>query len=517
MRKFTKNLWNYGVWISPLIMAAGILYLRLNEPSLLHSWQHIGILIFLSLLPALLIYIQSINQPSAELAEQGKAKAMYPPVPDQLKFKVPTGFVLGKDKKFYIGKPFDLDGHACIIGGSGAGKSSSHVIPTILSALKAGVFAVDIKGELSRTTVKKGDPNIHIINPKDRTSCGWNPFYRLNEQSTAQDIDETMRMIAYSLIPLPADIKDPFWKQSARSLLIGLLTYYYDSGQHDLISIVDSIKERPIRESVASAIETLHPESYSYRYLIEFKDLADETFTGITREIDNHLMIFVTNEDVRYMFKFNPHRADPSLLDEGHRIFLSIHENALTSLYDVIQLIVNQTLMSLEARSEDAPAVVVLLDELPRLVSAGKIEKLTDAVKTLRSRNVTLILVIQSVDGLMCAYTEHEVYDLLSNCSYIAVLSATTPNTQKMICDWVGKYKCKKQAWNRNGKDYKISVSFDDMDIVEPSELMTLSNTGEVVLITPYGYFRVKKVPYYSDPILSKQAAEIKEYNDAVK
>ena len=38
---------------------------------------------------------------------------------------------------------------------------------------------------------------------------------------------------------------------------------------------------------------------------------------------------------------------------------------------------------------------------------------------------------------------------------------------------------------------------------------MTLKNTGEAILISPYGYSRVKKIPYYQDKLLKPMAEEI--------
>ena len=45
---------------------------------------------------------------------------------------------------------------------------------------------------------------------------------------------------------------------------------------------------------------------------------------------------------------------------------------------------------------------------------------------------------------------------------------------------------------------------------------MTLAQSGELILITPFGYSRVKKAPYYKDPILAPLAEDIKKHNDAI-
>ena len=203
-------------------------------------------------------------------------------------------------------------------------------------------------------------------------------------------------------------------------------------------------------------------------------------------------------------------------LEKGYSVYLSIKEEKLSAYYDVMQLIINQTLAQLEKRPEDSEPVIFVIDELPRILSAGKLDRLLDGARTLRSRKVCLFLITQSTEALMSAFTENEVADLISNCPYIIVLSASSAKTQKSVCSWCGKYKVRKTSWSGSGKDRKTTVSYEEKDIVEPSDLMTLKNTGEAILITPYGYSRVKKVPYYEDKVLKPMADEIVKYNKTI-
>ena len=122
----------------------------------------------------------------------------------------------------------------------------------------------------------------------------------------------------------------------------------------------------------------------------------------------------------------------------------------------------------------------------------------------------------QSTEALMSAFTENEVADLISNCPYIIVLSASSTKTQKSVCAWCGKYKVRKQSWSGSGKDRKSTISYEEKDILEPVDLMTLQNSGEAILISPYGYNRVQKAPYYKDKILKPMADEIIKYNKTI-
>lgn len=46
---------------------------------------------------------------------------------------------------------------------------------------------------------------------------------------------------------------------------------------------------------------------------------------------------------------------------------------------------------------------------------------------------------------------------------------------------------------------------------------MQLRNTGELILISPYGYNRLKKVPYYKDRYLKEISDKYIKNNDVIK
>ena len=509
-----------GIWVQPIALIVIVKYFQENDPRYLMDNENWGICLLLSFIPVLFIWSESIGKPSATEAITGKHKAMYPRIPKELLRKELTGTIpLGWDKrsKSYVCKPLEEDGHVFLIGGSGSGKSSAYVIPALLVNKKTRVFAVDIKGELALKSAKYGSKDVLIFNPLDRSKYGYDPFYNLTEKSTTQQIMETMQTITYSLISMPAGLKDPFWKTSARNLLIGLLIYYYKQGISDFVGIIDEILSRPVKESIQEVMENAQSKSVEYRYIVQFSEMEDETLGGIVAEMNNHIVIFSNDQDIRYAFKDNSCKLHPLKLEEGYSIYLSVMEEKLSAYYDVMQLIINQTLSQLEKRPENSEPVIFIIDELPRILSAGKIDRLLDGARTLRSRKVCLYLITQSTEALMSAFTENEVADLISNCPYIIVLSASSNKTQKTVCTWCGKYRARKKSWSGgSNKDKKTTVSFEDMDIVEPSDLVTLKDKGEAILITPYGYIRVKKNPYYKDKYMAPIAEEIYKYNTTV-
>lgn len=523
-----------GLWTQPVAMGIELKLLSLQDSGIHITGQTLISMTALSLLPAFYIYMSNNIARSGGKKKFGlldafegkpepyystkKQSAMYPEVPQQLiAGSKPSGIVLGKYRGKYVCRPVEQDGHYLIIGGSGSGKSSALIIPTLLINNGVPAFVLDIKGELSRLAKKKGDARVHIFNPNDRRSYGYDPFYNLKKESTEQEILETMQMVTFSLISLSANVKDPFWKISARNMLCGLMIYHYKRGKHNLVDIMDAILGQPIKASIQEVMTGSEPTTAEYRYLVAFSDLADETISGIYAEMASNIIVFANDQDIRYALKHNSLKCSPVDLENGNSIYVVIREDKLTAYNQVLQLIINQILNALERRPEKSEPILFLIDELPRILSAGKIERLLDASRTLRSRNVRLILVTQSVEALMTVYSENEVVDLISNCNYKIVLDASSQKTQHMIREWCGKYRELKKTWNGAGTKQKTGVSFEEKPIVEESDLMTLAQTGEVILICPYGYFRIQKTPYYRDKNLKKLADEVAEYNKTVE
>lgn len=522
-----------GLWTQPLTMGIEFKMLSLQD-SVQITGQTLIAMTALSLLPAFYIYMSNNIARSGGKKKFGlldafdgkpepyystkKQVAMYPEVPEQLiAGSRPLGIVLGKYHGKYVCRSVEQDGHYLIVGGSGSGKSSSLIVPTLLINNDVPAFVLDIKAELSRVAKKKGDAKVHIFNPNDRRSYGYNPFYNLKKESTEQEILETMQMVTFSLISLSANVKDPFWKTSARNMLCGLMIYHFKLGKNNLVDIMDAILGQSIKTSIQEVMTGSDPTSAEYRYLVQFSDMADETISGVYAEMASNIIVFANDQDIRYALKHNSLKCSPVDLENGNSIYVVIREDKLTAYNQVLQLIINQTLNALEKRPEKSEPILFLIDELPRILSAGKIERLLDASRTLRSRNVRLMLVTQSFEALGTVYSQNEVVDLISNCTYKIVLDASSQKTQHTISEWCGNYKELKKNWNEVGTKQKTGVSFEEKPIVESSDLMTLAQTGEAILICPYGYFRIQKTPYYRDKILKKLADEVAEYNKTVE
>ena len=538
--KWINRLFFSGLWLQPFVMA-GLIWFSQNV--LRGDISYLSLLV-LSFLPS--VYVWSENQRQAASGKQEfgiedifhdrpnqytsplKEQAMYPEVDDRLLYDMPQGVVFGcvktgrmKPQTAYLCKPMEAsryrDGHVFVIGGSGSGKSSAVIIPTLLSTRGTGAFCVDIKGELWKKSRRMDDEDVVIVDFQDRRSWGWDFFYQLNHKANIreQDIKECMADISDALIPIGAKETDQFWKQSARSMLTGLLIGLYKQGKAENLSeMVNEILASDVKELIEQLLEEAEPGAVERKYLSSFRNLAEETFSGVRQQQDEGLKLF-TDEDIRYACETNGKQANPQMIEAGKQIFLAVKEEKLEAYTGVVNLIISQVFSCLVKRPEGSRPVLVVLDEMARLCARGKIPYLHNGILlTGRSRNITLIMVTQSYEALENAYTKADIQSMTANCGYLVALDVRSQDTAKSICAMAGTYKERETTWSGSGKHRNVSISYKEKNILEPSDLSQLVQKNEVVLISQdFFYNRVKKCSYFKDAILGSQSIKCQRYN----
>lgn len=398
---------------------------------------------------------------------------------------IPYGVVFGKKENCYITKPETKDGHILVVGGVGSGKSSCIAIPT-LRCWNETVFAIDIKGELYEKT-KRNRPNIKVFNPQDENACGYDPYFFIkHSRNPAQEA----HAIAQAIIPLPLDVKDPFWIESGQNILTGAILHYYTD-----FSFIDTLKQIQLNnpQDLIKIISQSDNEK-ARLYVNSFVGMGDNALSGIFAEVSRGIITLVTDDEIVSALT-KKKVISPDDLEYGQDIYINIPEHLLRQWKNLLTLIVNQFLTFFEKRDEyNSTPILFLLDEFPRL---GKISTVIDGLATLRSKKISICLIVQSLAQLDVIYGQNERKVISDTCSYKAILGATDADTQEYFSKLVGTYDKpmtakSKQAYTGIGTN--DTTSEQERRIIKPEEFGRLH---DIVLLTPYGYFRVEKNPYY--------------------
>ena len=89
---------------------------------------------------------------------------------------------------------------------------------------------------------------------------------------------------------------------------------------------------------------------------------------------------------------------------------------------------------------------------------------------------------------------------MCDTCAYKAILGANDPDTQEVFSKLVGTFDKQVKTSGANVgfglPSWNSGTKPEDKRIIKPEEFATLN---DIVLLTPYGFFRVNKKPYYVD------------------
>ena len=351
------------------------------------------------------------------------------------------------------------------------------------------VFVIDIKGELYENT-KDYRPNIKVFNPLDTTAYGYDPFFTLRDSDNPA---QEARAIAQAIIPLPHNVKDQFWIESAQSIFTGAILHFNGLGLGflDAIRAIQSISPKSLIQAISES------STAEARYCVNsLQDMDDKTISGILAELSRHVVVFITDKHLVSTLS-RKSTITPIDLEYGNDIYIQIPEHLLNQWKNLLAMIVNQFLRYFEQRTGNE-RVLFLLDEFPRL---GKIEAITSGLATLRSKGISICLIIQSLAQLDEIYGHDSRKVIADNCVYQAILSATDADTQGYFSRLVGTWDRPKKRYGRQLEmlcligNRNEDISFENAPIIKPEEFRQLGN--DVIVLTPFGFCRVEKAPYY--------------------
>lgn len=374
---------------------------------------------------------------------------------------------------------FNCETHLLVIGGSGSGKSSNIVIPTIRS-WGGPIFAIDIKSEISNFYERTENDRPFIkFDPTNYNCFKYDPFKILIDAVDADEI-EIMREIAYSIIPDVANNQYQFWVDNERNLLIGALLYYYGIGADFSMAII-GIQTTDIFKLLEEIEKSKNEEAIMF--IKDMKTLKPETLSDIGTGLSSQIIIFATDPHISRVFGKDD--EDEKFFDwsdiETHNIFFSIPEYKIEEWSSVIRLMTNQLFRYLHRRPDkhsdkgkDQQQILLLLDEFASIGHLNIIRPLS----LIRSKSVTIALFIQSIAQLDSIYGDSQRKIIVDNCGYKVFLNAQDVETQAYMSDAVGTYL-----------DYNTYLP-----IIRPADFRTLD---KMIVLTPKDRFAVATYPYY--------------------
>lgn len=402
------------------------------------------------------------------------------------------------------------EGHVLVVGGSGSGKSTSIIIPT-LRDYKSNVFAIDIKGELAETVKKHGFREGRrqiLINPRRLDSAKYDPFQGFYKDGLDSTIEKIARL-CFFIVPEEGQGEE-IWPRLARKLLTGLLSFYYlyrDLSFSECLEeiLLNGLEQEQIKEIISEISEDNNPTKNYGKinlYLNNFCEMNRDTYTSVVANVTDRIIDLATNADLKNnvlsIYDATNKVKFRDLEERNTDIFLQIKEEDLSIFGDFIALLIGQFLDFFQTRENNInnKEILFIVDELPRL---GKINGLQNALSTLRSKRISVLMAIQSMAQLNKLYGKETAKIVVDNCGYIAILSATEPESARYFADMIGKYDARVESVSVSANKKTKTQNLQEKYQFPPDELRTLPHVNKLILLSPTGFYLLDKRPFYKE------------------
>lgn len=391
--------------------------------------QHLGILLGLALLGLIIhfqligvFYLASIVVLSIENKKLISVMEM-PQAIKQLFSKKKPIIEVKKDVEFSVtvrnsSCQFDLnwksiDRHFLNIGGSGAGKSYSWIVPFIYNAarLKRSTLVYDYEfPSLSGyfEDAFQGQERKYINFANINKSSRVNPIAPryMDSVAAARDLAET---IVLNLNTGEKD-KGSFWVTSQISFLTGVLWYYRSEKPKEcflpnIISAIQLVDPLKLLETISTNIEV---EGVVSSLSTALKNNSGNQVSGVLGSLQNNLSKLYTKE---LFYILGADEVDLNISNPEHPINLVVCSNPkLVDVYSpVISLIMSVAMKSMNEGGKQPSAVII--DEGSTLM----IPSLERVLATCRKNKMSIFLAIQDISQMRVKYGKDETKQILAN------------------------------------------------------------------------------------------------------
>lgn len=408
----------------------------------------------------------------------------------RLGFGDKNGIIFGKIfGKIFAYSPTRAEGHCLVLGGSGSGKSSCLLIPTLRS-WDGTALVIDISGDL-HTNVKM--PNQLIFEPENGFSTPFNVFFQVDSMPDIVAKNQYLEQFAYLLMPNDPTANDAtkFFTNEGRKILTASLICYYHQN-FDFVEICRKITDQSWQQLFNDIDKSQNQDAI--RYINSFYGASQQNTAGAKQSCDLSLKLFATNESIRQCVR-RPHGEEiaftPDML-ETHSIFIVLQDDKLQLFSALVSLIISLCFDYFSTRTAKEPSILFALDEF---ASFGNIDIL-DALRKYRKRHIRIMILTQSLADLEINYSHTETMAMLGNFAFIALLHLNDLKSQEFFSSKIG-YKTRKTD---NGITERRLI-------VEPADLSRLGN--KLILLHQQGHIRLKKNYYFKKTVDFRHIADI--------
>ena len=457
----------------------------------------VSILICTALYAAALCYLSANQGRTRDGAEHGSAAWGTPR-------QVNAMFAQKQNKLLTQNVRLGLDTHkhrrslnVLVIGGSGAGKSRSYVVPNILEA-NTNYVITDPKSEVLLATggyLKSQGYDIRVLNLVNLAeSDGYNPFRYLRDEKDALRL---VNNLIQATTPKDSHESDPFWVKSETALLQAIILMLWQEApeyEQNFSMVMRVLEYAEVKEEddeyvspldlLFQSIERERPDCVAVRQYKVFKMAAGKTARSILVSTAVRLAPFNLPQ-----IKAITDHDDMDLYTLGEKkcaLYAVIPDND-NSLNFLVSLLYAQAFQALYYSADQIhhgalpQHVHFVLDEFAAMPLPG----FTRELATMRSRNISASTIIQNMAQIKELYKD-SWETIPGNSDTILYLGGNESSTHKYISEALGKgtinTKTHGQSKGRSGS-WSTNFQTSGRELLTPDEVRALDNRYAILFI----------------------------------
>lgn len=398
------------------------------------------------------------------------------------------GIIFGIEKRNLVFSPTNAEGHISVFGGSGVGKTSAILIPTLLK-WKGTSLTIDISGDISKNVNMENK----LVYRPGNGSIPYNVFYQIDLVDEKSKKNELLEQLAFLMMPDNDEFSDAsqFYNTEGRKILTASFIAFYFAG-YDFIDICKMVFQSSWKDLFSRIDETKNQDAI--QYINSFEGASEQNTSGCKQACDAVIKLFATNETIQKSIGRavdGSEGFDPSKL-ETKNVFVVIDDSKLKLYAPLLHLITAQCLEFFSERSNESKTnILFCLDEF---VSLGKLE-ITDALRKLRKKHVRIMILTQSMADIDLLYGKSERMAMMNNFSFKVILEASDTETQDYFAKLIGYKPTKKKSVSTSNVNTTKTLADDKEWIIEPAKLARLGDS--LILLYREGYKLLKKNFYF--------------------
>ena len=338
-----------------------------------------------------------------------------------------------------------------VIGGSGSGKTRFFVKPSLMQ-MHSSYVVTDPKGTVlieCGKLLQRGGYRIKVLNTINfKKSMKYNPFAYLRSE---KDILKLVNTIIANTKGDGEKSGEDFWVKAEKlyyTALIGYIWYEAPEDEKNFTTLLEMINASEAREDdedfqnpvdlMFERLEEKDPEHFAVKQYRKYKLAAGKTAKSILISCGARLAPFDIKE-LRELMETDEMELD-TIGDRKTALFVIISDTDDTFNF-VVSILYTQLFNLLCDKADDEYGgrlpvhVRCLLDEFANIGQIPKFEKL---IATIRSREISASIILQSQSQLKAIYKDN-ADTIVGNCDTTLFLGGKEKTTLKEISEILGK------------------------------------------------------------------------------